>query len=255
MNILSSETFCRDRRCLISPSTSELQYVWDSIDSRDPRALACLKNMSLRHDPKKLSTSFTSTTGYHSELVKLMTYLDRSGISLNLDGCWEEFSRPLCSPVGVDFLCRWAVTPLRSGICRVFFAARLISLISGTEVIIQSAILSFLDDCQPDKDIITNVNLLMSELVRRRCFSVPDYFRSLIASGRLSKYRDPIKVRQLSTRIYRNNVDEFLAIPPDRAASTCTSTMDIPQPQAPQFAQDSSAGLWIRRRCRRTAPL
>lgn len=189
MIALSSGTLFHHRRCLLPPSIDDIDVLWIFIDFRDPRVALCWENTKLRYDLKKLSSSLTTSVGDHSELVKLMTYLDRSGISLDLDHCWEEYSRPLSCSAGVDFLCRWAVTSLRPGIHRVFFASRLISLIATMGVNVQAAILTFLNELEQGTAVTANVHSLISELVRRRLFSVPDYLRWLIASGRLARYQ------------------------------------------------------------------
>lgn len=166
----------------------DLDHLWGLIDFRDPRVLICRRNIELRDDLKNSSLSIAAATRDHSEIHQLMEYLDRSGISLNLERCWEEFSKPLSCTAGVDFLCRWAVTPLRPGTHRVFFAARLISLITAAGIDVQSTILNFLQKFERE-EVPSDVHILMSELVRRRRFSVPDYLRLLIASGSLSMYQ------------------------------------------------------------------
>lgn len=194
MIALSSSTLLHHRRCLLPSSIDDINSTWSFIDIKDPRVTLCWRNTKQRHDLKKLSSSFTTSVGDHSELVKLMTYLDRSGIALNLDRCWEEYARPLSCPAGVDFLCRWAVTSLRHGIHRVFFASRLISLIATSGISVQTAILTFLNELEQGPAVTTDVHALISELVRCRLFSVPDYLRWLIASGRLARYRSPASV-------------------------------------------------------------
>ncbi|KAL4805472.1 hypothetical protein BDV18DRAFT_19713 [Aspergillus unguis] len=87
-------------------------------------------------------------------------------------------------PTLVAKLLEWSATPFRSGVCRVFAAARLLRKWKMSGIDIETYIISFLSTIQDTAQLIMN-NLyhVISELVRSQTFSITRYLQWLMAKG------------------------------------------------------------------------
>ncbi|KAL5041411.1 hypothetical protein BDW71DRAFT_217877 [Aspergillus fruticulosus] len=84
----------------------------------------------------------------------------------------------------VTKLLEWSATPFRSGLCRVYTAARLLRKWKMSGVDIDSYIISFLSTVQNIAQLdMDNIYHIISELVRSQTFSISRYLQWLMAKG------------------------------------------------------------------------
>ncbi|KAL4930205.1 mediator of RNA polymerase II transcription subunit 12 [Aspergillus undulatus] len=87
-------------------------------------------------------------------------------------------------PTLVTKLLEWSATPFRSGIRRVYTAARLLRKWKMSGIDIESYIISFLSDVQGSAQLnMDNVYHIVCELVRSQTFSITRYLQWLMAKG------------------------------------------------------------------------
>lgn len=84
----------------------------------------------------------------------------------------------------VTKLLEWCATPFRSGLCRVFAAARLLRKWKISGIDIETYIILFLSTVQDTAQLMMeNVYHVVSELVRSQTFSISRYLQWLMAKG------------------------------------------------------------------------
>ncbi|CEL07775.1 Putative Mediator of RNA polymerase II transcription subunit 12 [Aspergillus calidoustus] len=87
-------------------------------------------------------------------------------------------------PALVAKLLEWSATPFRSGLCRIYTAARLLRKWKMSGVDIDSYIIMFLSNVEDTAQLnMDNVYHVISELVRSQTFSISKYLQWLMAKG------------------------------------------------------------------------
>jgi mediator of RNA polymerase II transcription subunit 12 len=87
-------------------------------------------------------------------------------------------------PALVAKLLEWSATPFRSGLCRIYTAARLLRKWKMSGVDIDSYIILFLSTVEDTAQVnMDNIYHVISELVRSQTFSISKYLQWLMAKG------------------------------------------------------------------------
>ncbi|TGZ77979.1 hypothetical protein EX30DRAFT_343545 [Ascodesmis nigricans] len=180
-----SELFDTHRRGLISGFTGVGASVspTDLVDLKDLRQLICADNIRSRRNAIGIDKSVLhSADARQSDCRNLLASLDKTPPPYDFSPVWKQFSATLIQDDGIHLVCQWAVTPLRSGIYRIYAAVRLLVTISQSGVDLQEPFLVFLKQCDIRNKALY---LLVSEVTRLKIFSIAGYLRWLIASGGL----------------------------------------------------------------------
>lgn len=145
----------------------------------------CLRNVTLRN---RYFDGLEKPAATVSGRQKAVAYLDNIATPFNAHAIYQQLVALLSSTELVPFILEWAVTPLRTGIHRVYIGANLLRFVALDGVQIQVAIQEFLVRLDVHTKVKKyDVYLLVAELVRTGYFSVAFYIRWLIAKGGISK--------------------------------------------------------------------
>lgn len=170
------------------------------LDNKNPDVLACIENIDSRNRNLELGNGSRSGAGSSSSSARKATidFLDSIRAPYDIDkttGLFLRISNDYHQTVKA--LCEWAVTSLRVGLYRVYFAVKILRKINRLGVHIQTPMHDFLLSCGGGRRSKKHVYLLISELVRSRHFTAGKYMSWLISRGALMRQAtiDEVSIR------------------------------------------------------------
>lgn len=178
------------RDCLVMPHTwLRLRPVLEAcLDLSNMEVQSCLQDITLRNSFLCciMKANMPEPTSPQRQVIAI---LDAASLPYELDALTQAcVSIMLDHDKFIEYLCEWAVTPLRVGLYRVYLASAILRQQARAGVSVQEPIMRFLEKYSAVPASKQNVYLLVSELVRAAKFSVTSYMRWLIATGVLGSY-------------------------------------------------------------------
>ncbi|KAK6341945.1 RNA polymerase II mediator complex subunit [Orbilia blumenaviensis] len=158
------------------------------VDTRNPTIISSIKNISARN--RNLEPGNTKSSGGSTSPRKAaIDFLDHIRVPYDIEDVTNRFlalSKDYHQTVKA--LCEWAITSLRVGLHRLYFAVRLLRRFSRLGIQIQPPIHDFLLATGGGRRCKKHVYLLVSELVRSKHFTAGKYMSWLISRGALMRY-------------------------------------------------------------------
>lgn len=184
---------CRENSpCLILPrSWDRYQDVVASSLSDDSREKAILQSLVLRNARVQRPGTYCPTR-QRSPQEQVIKLLDASRDTCDM--CSLSSSCLALVPDRqelVSVLLRWAASPFRQGLVRVYIAVRLFRKWKRSGMDIDACIFPFLTQTSIEQSAssMTNVYHIIVELIRSQTFSVGRYLQWLVARGAVEQYR------------------------------------------------------------------
>ncbi|KAF3161932.1 RNA polymerase II mediator complex subunit [Orbilia oligospora] len=158
------------------------------VDTSNPVIISSINNIASRN--RNLEPGNTkSSNGSTSPRKAAIDFLDRIRAPYDIEDVTTMFlalSKDYHQTVKA--LCEWAVTSLRVGLHRLYFAVRLLRKVSRLGIQIQPPIHDFLLATGGGRRCKKHVYLLISELVRSKHFTAGKYMSWLISRGALMRH-------------------------------------------------------------------
>ncbi|KAF3930239.1 hypothetical protein ABW20_dc0104813 [Dactylellina cionopaga] len=162
------------------------------VDLKNPTILASINNIASRN--RNLEAGQASKSGGGGSTIttprkSAIDFLDSIRAPYDIEDVTGRFlSLSKDHHQTVKALCEWAITSLRVGLHRLYFAVRLLRRFSRLGIQIQPAIHDFLLATGGGRRCKNHVYLLISELVRSRHFTAGKYMSWLISRGALMRH-------------------------------------------------------------------
>ncbi|EPS36802.1 hypothetical protein H072_9642 [Dactylellina haptotyla CBS 200.50] len=183
------------RQAFVNPKSWAIneQPLRACVDTRNPTVLASISNIAARN--RNLEARQASKSGgaggstIASPRKAAIDFLDKIRPPYDIEevtGRFLAISKDYHQTVKA--LCEWAITSLRVGLHRLYFAVRLLRRLSKLGVQIQPPIHDFLLAIGAGRRSKKHVYLLISELVRSRHFTAGKYMSWLISRGALMRH-------------------------------------------------------------------
>ncbi|KAK6522114.1 RNA polymerase II mediator complex subunit [Arthrobotrys megalospora] len=159
------------------------------VDTKNPAIISSINNIAARN--RNLEPGNTKSAGGSSTSPRkaAIDFLDRIRAPYDIEDVTTRFlalSKDYHQTVKA--LCEWAITSLRVGLHRLYFAVRLLRRFSRLGIQIQPPIHDFLLATGGGRRCKKHVYLLISELVRSKHFTAGKYMSWLISRGALMRH-------------------------------------------------------------------
>ncbi|KAK6353406.1 RNA polymerase II mediator complex subunit [Orbilia brochopaga] len=159
------------------------------VDTTNPAVRACIENIAARNRNLDSDKPVKGGVGIVSPRKAAIDFLDNIRAPYDIEEVTDGFlSLSSDYQQTVKALCEWAVTSLRVGLQRLYFAVRLLRRISRLGVQIQPPLHEFLLATTGGRRCKKHVYLLVSELVRSKHFAAGKYMSWLISRGALMRH-------------------------------------------------------------------